>query len=305
MAKKVFLIDVARCMGCYSCQTACKDEHCGNDWTPYAKPQPDLGQFWLKLIEHTEGTTPKVRVHYVPTLCNHCKNPACMAACNIGAISRHEDHDFVIIEPDKCTGCGDCAAACPYQAIYMNGELGIAQKCTGCAHLLDNGFIEPRCVEACPVDALRFVDEDEEADVLAGAEVRMPGEGTKPQVYYTNMPGRFVAGLVYDPETKDIVRDARVRLLSGGKRREVRTDLFGDFWFEDLPFGLYDLYIEAEGYKVKAIKGIKTAEGLSVNLGDIPLEKSDEKPITAEEWEKVKTDATTEMSADSQRFARA
>ena len=45
---KVFVIDVGICNGCYSCQIACKDEHVGNDWTPYAKPQPDTGQFWLK-----------------------------------------------------------------------------------------------------------------------------------------------------------------------------------------------------------------------------------------------------------------
>ena len=48
---KVFVIDVGRCNGCYSCQIACKDEHVGNDWTPYAKPQPDTGQFWLRQTE--------------------------------------------------------------------------------------------------------------------------------------------------------------------------------------------------------------------------------------------------------------
>ena len=40
---KAFVIDVGRCNGCYSCQIVCKDEHVGNDWTPYAKPQPDTG----------------------------------------------------------------------------------------------------------------------------------------------------------------------------------------------------------------------------------------------------------------------
>ena len=37
---KVFVIDVARCSGCHNCQLACKDEHCENDWRPYAAPQP-------------------------------------------------------------------------------------------------------------------------------------------------------------------------------------------------------------------------------------------------------------------------
>ena len=46
---KVFAIDLSVCNGCYCCQIACKDEHVANDWTPYAKPQPDTGQFWIGL----------------------------------------------------------------------------------------------------------------------------------------------------------------------------------------------------------------------------------------------------------------
>ncbi|MCX8033671.1 MAG: oxidoreductase, partial [Thermoleophilia bacterium] len=51
MGKKVFVIDVTKCNGCHNCQIVCKDEHVGNDWTPYAKPQPEIGQFWVKLTE--------------------------------------------------------------------------------------------------------------------------------------------------------------------------------------------------------------------------------------------------------------
>ena len=64
---KAFVIDVGICNGCYACQIACKDEHVGNDWTPIAKPQPDTGQFWLKLTEHIRGTVPKVKMHYRPS----------------------------------------------------------------------------------------------------------------------------------------------------------------------------------------------------------------------------------------------
>ena len=71
---RAFVIDVGRCCGCYNCQLACKDEHVDNDWTPYAKPQPDTGQFWLKIQENVCGTVPKVRMHYIPRLCNHCAN---------------------------------------------------------------------------------------------------------------------------------------------------------------------------------------------------------------------------------------
>ena len=56
---KVFVIDRGPyAHGCYNCQLACKDEHVGNDWTPYAKPQPEIGQFWLEdqLTELVCGT---------------------------------------------------------------------------------------------------------------------------------------------------------------------------------------------------------------------------------------------------------
>ena len=73
---KAFVIDVGKCCGCYNCQLACKDEHVENDWTPYAKPQPETGQFWMKIEEHVCGTVPKVKMHYIPTLCNHCDRRA-------------------------------------------------------------------------------------------------------------------------------------------------------------------------------------------------------------------------------------
>ena len=137
---KVFVIDVARCNGCYSCQIVCKDEHVGNDWTPYAKPQPDTGQFWLKQNEFVRGSVPKVKMHYQPVLCMHCDNAPCMAACKIeGAIYRRKD-GLIIIDPVKCTGCKNCVDACPYKTIYFNEGLNIAQKCTGCAHLTGLGL---------------------------------------------------------------------------------------------------------------------------------------------------------------------
>ena len=102
---KVFVIDVGICVGCYGCQFVCKDEHVGNDWSPIAKPQPDTGQFWMRLDEHIRGTVPKVEMHYVPTPCMHCDDAPCMPACPIeGAIYKRED-GLVIIDPEKCTGC--------------------------------------------------------------------------------------------------------------------------------------------------------------------------------------------------------
>ena len=80
---KVFVVDTTKCNGCHNCQIACKDEHVGNDWMPYAKPQPDTGQFWLKLNERTRGNIPHVKVAYWAVMCQQCTDAPCIKACPV------------------------------------------------------------------------------------------------------------------------------------------------------------------------------------------------------------------------------
>lgn len=268
---KVFIVDVAKCSGCLSCLVACKDEYVDNDWSPYSKPQPDIGQHWLDVKQYVNGTIPKVKVHYVPTMCNHCENPACEKACPVGAITRHPD-GFMIIEPEKCTGCGNCVKSCPYEAIFFNKELNIAQKCTGCAHLLDNGFTTPRCVENCPSEALIFGEEEELQKELAGTVTLKAELGMGAKVHYRNIPGQWIAGTVYDEEDDEVVIGARVFAMNGGKRYETYTDEFGDFWLKDLPVGTFDVTIIKSGLARKQFENLYTSE--CINLGNIPMQKA-------------------------------
>ena len=274
MGKKVFVIDLSICNGCYTCQFVCKDEHAGNDWTPVAKPQPEVGQFWVKLEEKVRGTVPKVKVAYRPHLCMHCDDAPCMAACKVAGAKYKREDGLVIIDPVKCTGCRNCVDACPYKAIYFNEDLNIAQKCTGCAHLLDNGYKLPRCVEACPTDAMTFGEEPDMQDFIIGSTVRMPETGLHPKVFYRNIPGRFIAGTVYDPVSKEVIIGARCRATNGGKTVEVLSDDYGDFWFKDLAKGKYDVVIEARGYEYKTFDGVDATS--DVNLGDVPVERLSE-----------------------------
>jgi len=268
---KVFMVDVAKCNGCYTCQTVCKDEHVGNDWTPYAAPQPEIGQFWVKVDERVGGTVPKVKSHYVPLLCNHCEKPACIPACAAGAIEKRED-GLVVINPETCTGCGLCKDACPYGVIYQNEDTGICQKCTGCAHLIDGGDKVPRCVEACPTDALMFGEKaDFEEKFIKGAATLKPETACFPQTYYRNIPGRFIAGTLFDPEQQEVLIGAKVRATNGGKMWEVTTDDFGDFWITDLAEGYYHVVAEADGYEYEVFPEVDLTK--DVNLGDIPMKK--------------------------------
>ncbi|MBN1537736.1 MAG: carboxypeptidase regulatory-like domain-containing protein [Anaerolineales bacterium] len=269
---KVFVIDVSRCNGCYNCQIACKDEHVGNDWTPYAKPQPDTGQFWLKLNEKVHGSVPKVKMSYVPILCMHCEKAPCMDNCHPNAIYRRED-GLVLIDVEKCTGCMNCVDDCPYGVIYYNEELKLAQKCTGCAHLLDQGWKVPRCVDACATDALRFGEEEEFKELIAGAHIMHENYGTSPRVYYLNMPKKFIAGTIYDPDMDEVLIGAELTLQNEATEEvfKVKTDNFGDFWFKDLDVGDYSLWIEMDGYLTKTMQHINTLE--DKNVGDIALSK--------------------------------
>jgi Fe-S-cluster-containing dehydrogenase component len=275
---KVFVIDVGICNGCYSCQIACKDEHVGNDWSPIAKPQPDTGQFWMRQTEHIRGTVPKVKMHYIPMPCMHCDEAPCIPACPVENIIYKRDDGLVIIDADKCNGCKACVDACPYNAIFFNESLNIAQKCTGCAHLLDGGEWKiPRCADACPTEAIKFGEEADFKALIAKAEVLKPELKLKPRVYYLNIPKKFIAGTVYDPIEKEVVIGATCTLTGpkAGKKVTATTDAFGDFWFQGLADGAYSLTIEAAGFAAKSFDKLSTEK--DVNLGDIPLAKTGKK----------------------------
>lgn len=266
---KNFIIDCRLCIGCYNCQLACKDENCSNDWMPYAKPQPETGHFWLKLKDEERGTVPKVKCSFVPWLCQHCDDAPCMKVCLPEAIYKRDD-GLVIIDPNKCNGCMFCVDACPYESIYYNDNFHVAQKCTGCAHIIDRGWPikEPRCVDIC-WGAMKFGEQSELQSMIDVSEELLPEENTKPRVRYLNLPTKkWIAGTVYDPNTLEIVEGATCS-LSGDGTATATTDGFGDFWLYGLNVnGTYTLKIEAGG-KTKTIPDISTEK--DVNLGDIAL----------------------------------
>src|SRR5690554_8206109 len=69
---------------------------------------------------------------YLPRLCEHCLNPACVASCPSGAIYKREEDGIVLIDQDKCRGWRMCISGCPYKKIYYNWKSGKSEKCIFC-----------------------------------------------------------------------------------------------------------------------------------------------------------------------------
>ncbi|MFC1579858.1 4Fe-4S dicluster domain-containing protein [Thermodesulfobacteriota bacterium] len=280
MTKWNLIIDVERCEDCNNCFLACKDEHVDNEWPGYTDSQPLHGHRWIDLLRKERGQYPLIDVAYLPVPCMHCDTAPCIKAAKEGAFYKRED-GIVLIDPDKAKGQKDILKACPYEAIWWNDEKNVPQKCTLCAHLLDEGWTEPRCVQACPTGALEIIREvDGETNVvmaLEDAEVLYPEYKTAPRVYYRNLYRYFrcfVAGSVsFQKEgATECAAEARVELWKNAEQLQVTvTDSFGDFKIDNLEenSGSYRIVISYRDYAKKEVPfDLKT----SINVGEISLE---------------------------------
>lgn len=193
------VIDLKRCIGCYACVIACKEEH----GTP-------PGIFYTRVYDEESGTFPRVSKRFIPVLCNHCQTAPCEQVCPTGATYRTPE-GAVLVDSQQCIGCRYCFVACPYHNRFFlrNGVLkgyygqptpyeaakyrhfveGTVVKCTFCIHRVRNGR-QPACVETCLAGARVFGDlDDPESEVSRLIRERNGYQpqaelGTDPSVYY-------------------------------------------------------------------------------------------------------------------------
>lgn len=164
LSDKILLIDVDRCVGCYACEVACKQE---NDLS--------IASSWCRPISiGPRKIGGDLHLDFVPTICIHCEEPICSYFCQFDAIKKRED-GIVMISKDNCTGCGLCVSGCPYGTIYFDDGKGVAGKCSLCAGRIDDG-LEPSCVQHCLSGALQFLTEDELAETIRGINTARNGK---------------------------------------------------------------------------------------------------------------------------------
>jgi molybdopterin-containing oxidoreductase family iron-sulfur binding subunit len=199
------LIDLKRCMGCSNCAVTCKN----------ANNLP--AKIWWNYV-HTEGgdhlDTPAgefpngLSMKFVPTSCQHCKNPPCVSVCPVDATYKREEDGIVMMDYEKCIGCKLCIEACPYgvrtfieeePSYYFDFALGdfdadqhiqnVVEKCNFCYKRLERGE-DPACMELCPVRARVWGDlDDPESEVNKRSEGRTvlklkENGGTEPSCSY-------------------------------------------------------------------------------------------------------------------------
>jgi len=277
MARYGMVINIDKCNGCYSCMLACKDEYEGNDYLPFSVSQSPEGKSWMHVSERERGACPKVKVDYVPLPCLHCREAPCVRASAEGEVYRRKD-GIVLIDPEKAKGKKEILSTCPHRVIQWNEEKGVPQKCTLCVHLLEQGWKEPRCVEACPSGALLFGDlddpESEVSQVMKSSPVEElhPEYGLKPNVVYVDLPKRFIAGeILLADRPEACAQGVKVTLSDGADQLTCVTDFLGDFEFDGLRQNrTYTLQVEFEGYRSKEVQ-VKTQ--VDLHMGEIVLER--------------------------------
>jgi len=92
---------------------------------------------------------------YLPRICNHCINPACVAACPSGALYKRGEDGIVLINQDRCRAWRSCIPACPYKKTYYNWSTGKSEKCILCFPRLESGQA-PACFHSC-VGRIRYI----------------------------------------------------------------------------------------------------------------------------------------------------
>ena len=178
MTEMAILFDSSRCTGCRGCQVVCK---CWNDLpseptaeNPYDSVNWD-GKFThpadlnsctrlIMTFEDFEDEKSQKRVGWAfgRRACQHCTNAGCVNMCPAGALYKDEETGMVTYDQDKCIGCQNCSAACPYDVPRYEDRGGktVINKCSGCVDRIAQGMM-PACVTTCQPGALQFGTREE------------------------------------------------------------------------------------------------------------------------------------------------
>ena len=179
--------DFDRCIGCFTCEVACKLEH-------------DLpaGPRFIQVMQlgpHKIGDT--IKTYYFPMYCFNCGRAPCIPACPVDAISRRAD-GIVLIDPEKCIGCKLCIEACPFGAPQLDTRTGKVFKCDSCKDRVDKG-LWPACATKCAMKAMYFGDVNEITTLIREKRARKMAQGLFREAVYSGPSAVWPERLKYLP----------------------------------------------------------------------------------------------------------
>ena len=201
--KWAMVIDLSKCDGCKSCTVACAKAH-----------DTPVDREWIRVFQMQDGKDNPP--YFFPRPCFHCDTPPCTKVCPVDATFKRQD-GIVLIDNERCIGCRFCMAACPYSVRYFNWgaptnsrgrtmyspetgyprRIGTVEKCDFCPEMLEMGQL-PHCASGCPMGAIYFGDQLEDAVTNSKGETErlskllkdragyrfMEELGTEPRVFY-------------------------------------------------------------------------------------------------------------------------
>lgn len=141
-----FMVDSKKCVGCYSCAMACKNQY-----------HQEVGVTWRTITPLGKKDYPYEERAFYSLACNHCASPVCVEVCPVNAHVKRDKDGIVVHSSDKCIYCMACIEECSYGASKDNKVLGRAEKCSMCVERVDAGR-KPACVQGCPTKALTLVE---------------------------------------------------------------------------------------------------------------------------------------------------
>ncbi|MBG6246108.1 hypothetical protein CS369_17480 [Candidatus Symbiopectobacterium sp. 'North America'] len=133
--KGVLVTNRARCTGCHRCETACTSFNDGS-----------VGSYFSRVKIHRHFYYGDL--NFTTDTCRQCKDPECMKACPIKAISFNEEHGSIAVDTKRCIGCAACITACPWMMATVNPQTKKSGKCILCGE----------CATACPIGALSIIE---------------------------------------------------------------------------------------------------------------------------------------------------
>jgi len=190
---KGVLVDLTRCIGCRGCQVACKSWNERSvsktflDGTFTNPPELNSDTYTrIAFIEQEKNSMPVWS--FIKNQCMHCKDPACLSACPVGAFSQTPE-GAVIYNFNRCIGCRYCMVACPFNIpkYEWRSTSPWIRKCTFCSDRLTAEKI-PACIKVCPTNVMQFGQYDE---IVKEAEKRLK---ENPGKYVDHIYGKEEAG---------------------------------------------------------------------------------------------------------------